>query len=128
MLHYRVRQAQIALGVFEVDRVHFVRHGRRANLARNGLLFEMVQRHITPDITIEINQDGVKAGDAVEHFGNIVVRLNLGGVRVPGDPQRGDEVLAQRMPVHFGIGGNVGVVIPYSAVDFAQYFNLLQLT
>ncbi len=52
-----------------------------------GFLFEMVQRNIAPDIAIEIDQDGVKARDTVKQFRNIIMRFNLGGVRVPLDAQ-----------------------------------------
>ena len=128
MLHHRIGQTEVAFGILEVDRVHFMRHGGRADFAGNGLLFEMVERDIAPHVTIEINQDGVEAGDAVKQFGDIVVRFNLGGVRVPLDTQRGDELFAELVPVNFRVGGDVGVIVPHRAVDFAKNFNLIQLT
>ncbi|AUP76785.1 hypothetical protein CWS02_16190 [Enterobacter sp. EA-1] len=46
----------------------------------------MVQRNVTPDITVKIDQDGVETRHAVKQLGNIVVRFDLRGVRVPLDP------------------------------------------
>ena len=88
----------------------------------------MVQRDVTPHVTIEIDQNGVEASDAVKQFRDIVVRLNLGGVRVPLNAQRGHERFAELMPVHFRVGSDVGVVVTYRTVDFTQNLDLLQLT
>ncbi|MNZ69913.1 hypothetical protein D3C78_882290 [compost metagenome] len=127
MLQHGIRQTQIAFGVFKVNRVHFMRHGRRTNFAGDGFLLEVVQRHITPHVTIEVDQDGVEAGDAVKQLSNVVVRLNLRGVRVPLDAQRGHEFFAKLVPVNFRIGRDVCIVVADRTVDFAQDFNLFQL-
>ena len=128
MLQHGVRQAQVAFGVFEVDWVHFVRHGGRADFTGDGFLLEVVQGDVAPHVTIEVDQDGVEARDAVKQFGDIVVRLNLRGVRVPLNAQRGHELFAELVPVHFRVSGDVGVIVTDRAVDFAEDFNLLQLT
>ncbi len=80
----------------------------------------MVQRNIAPDIAIEIDQDGVKARDTVKQFRNIIMRFNLGGVRIPLDAQRGDELFAELMPVNFRIGGDMRVIVAYGAVNFTE--------
>ncbi|MNE40461.1 hypothetical protein D3C80_1344840 [compost metagenome] len=127
MLQQGIRQAQVAFGVFKVNRVHFMRHGGRTNFARDGFLLEVVQRHIAPHVTIKIDQDGVETGDAVKQLSNIVVRLDLRGVRVPLDAQRSHELFAELVPVNFRIGGDVRIVVADRTVDFAQDFNLFQL-
>ena len=101
MLQYRVGKAQIPFGVLEVDRVNFMRHGGRTNLTSNGFLFEVVKGDITPDVTVKVDQNSVEARNAIKQFGNVVVRFNLGSVRVPLNTQRGDELFAELMPVNF---------------------------
>ena len=88
----------------------------------------MVQRDVAPHVAIEVDQDGVEAGDAVEELGNIVMRLNLRGVRVPLNAQRGNKLFAKLVPVHFRIRRDVGVIVTHRAIDFAQNFYLVQLT
>ena len=100
-------------------------HGGRTNFAGDGFLFEVVQGDITPHIAIEVDQDGVKARHAVKQLRNVVMRLDLRGVRVPLDTQRGHKLFAELVPVHFRIGGDVGVVVPHRTVDFAEDFHLI---
>ena len=85
----------------------------------------MVQRDVAPHIAIEVDQDGVEAGDAVEQLGNIVMRLNLRGVRVPLDAQRGNKLFTELVPVHFRIRRDVGVIVTHRAVDFTQNLHLV---
>ena len=123
MLQNRVRQTQVTLGVFEIDGVNFVRHGGRADFTRDSFLFEMVQRHVTPDIAVKVDQDGVETGDAVKQLGNVVVRLNLRGVRVPLDAQRGDKLFAELMPVNFRVSSDVGIIVTDCTIDLTKNFN-----
>src|SRR5256885_8131603 len=46
----RIGDADIALGVLEVDRINLVRHGGGADLARFHLLREVAERDVTPDV------------------------------------------------------------------------------
>ena len=69
-----------------------------------------------------------KTIDAIKQFGNVVVRFDLGGVRVPLNTQRGDELFAELMPVNFRVSGDMGVIVTDRAVDFAEDLNLFQLT
>lgn len=125
MLQNRVRQTRGYPQVFEIDGVNFVRHGGRADFTRDGFLFEMVQRHVTPDIAVKVDQDSVETGDAVEQLSNVVVRLNLRGVRVPLDAQRGDKLFAELMPVNFRVSGDVGVIVTDCTIDLTKNFNWL---
>ena len=128
VLHDRIGQAEVAFGVFEVNRVHLVRHGGGADFPGDGLLFEVVERDVAPHIAIEVDQNGVEARDAVKQLSDVVMRLDLGGVRVPLNAQRGDELFAELMPVDFRVGRDVGVVVTHRAVDFTEDFHLVQLT
>ena len=131
MAQHGVGDAQIAFGVLEVDRVDLVRHGGRADLAGHGTLLEVTQRDVAPDVTIEVDQDGVEAADGIEQLGDVVVRLDLGSVRVEGQPEALDEGFGVGRPVDGRIGGQVGVVVAHGTVDLAEHldaFDLRQLT
>ena len=78
---------KIALGVFEVDRVHFVRHGRRAHFARFEPLLEIPERNVAPHVARKIQQHGVGAHQRMTVLGNPVVRFDLGGVGVRREAQ-----------------------------------------
>src|SRR5574344_2794174 len=128
MLEDGVGNAQVAFGVFEVDRVDLVRHGRGADFTGDSLLLEVTQRNVAPHIAIEVEQDGVKAGNRIKQLGNVVVRLDLGGVGVEGQAQVAlDKGAGVGFPVHVRIGGQVGVVVADRTVDLAQQFNAFYL-
>ena len=57
-------------------------------------MLEIALRDVTPDIAAEIDQDGVDAFVDIAEFGDAVVRFDLGGVGLPGQPQRFDEAAA----------------------------------
>jgi len=59
MLEQRVGDAEIALAVFEIDWIHFMRHHRRAGLAGHDLLYEVANRDVAPHVAAESEQDGV---------------------------------------------------------------------
>src|SRR5690606_20663455 len=124
---HRVGQAEVAFGVFKVNRVDLVRHGGRAHFTGNGALLKVAVGNISPDITVKIDQDGVVTGEGIEQLGDVIVRFNLGGVGVEGQAQRGDEFLRVGSPVDGRIGRDVGVVVTHGAVDFAQYFHRADL-
>ena len=121
MLEDRVGDAQVAFGVLEIDRVDLVRHGGRADLAGHGLLLEVAEGDVAPHVAVEIDEDGVEARDGVEQLGDVVVRLDLGGIGVPGQAQvLLDEFAGVGFPVHVRIGGQVGVVVAHGTVDLAE--------
>lgn len=55
------------------------------------------------------------------------MRLDLGGKGVSTDTDPGDELFAETMPVHLGIGNQMGVVIADCAIHFAQILYLFKL-
>ena len=57
-----------------------MRHSRGTNLTRNGFLSEIAKRDVTPDITAEIYDDGVKTGGCIKQFRHVVMGFNLNGI------------------------------------------------
>ncbi len=105
-----------------------MRHGGGADLASHGLLLEVAQGDVTPDIPVEINEDGVEARHRVEELGDVIMRLDLGGVGVEGQPQCVlDEAAGIGLPVHLRVGGQVGVVVTDGTIDLAQQRYCLDL-
>ena len=124
----RVGDAEIALGVLEIDGVDLVRHGGRARLPGDGALAEIIDGDVSPCITIEIEQHLVEAHERVEQFGDVVVRLDLRGQRVGIEAQPADKGAAHRRPVDLWIGRNMGIEIAHGAVDLAAQDNLRDRT
>ena len=121
----RVGEAEVALGVLEVDRVDLVRHGRRADLALLQALLEVAQAHVAPDVAREVDQDGVGARHRIEQLGHVVVRLDLDAVGLEGEAQaqrrrRLHHLAAEGLPVELGPGRQVRVVVAHRAVHLAQ--------
>ena len=54
-----IRQPKVAFRVFEINRVDFVRHGRRTNFPLDRFLLEVANGNVAPDITAEIDKDRV---------------------------------------------------------------------
>ena len=89
MTEQRVGDAQVALGILEIDRVHFVRHGGGADFTGNRFLLEVAQGDVAPHVPVEVQQHGVEPGDGVERLRHVVVGFDLDGVGVPGQAQAG---------------------------------------
>src|SRR5690606_41550137 len=51
MFEQGIGNPQVSLGIFEVDRVNFMRHGRRTNLALGDFLLEIIHRDVGPDVS-----------------------------------------------------------------------------
>ena len=65
-------------------------------------------------------QDPVEPREVRVELGLPVVALDLGGQRVPLQPKAFDELLAGRLPVVLGDGGQVRAIGPGRAVELAQ--------
>jgi hypothetical protein len=118
-----VGDAQVAFGVFEVDRVDLVRHGARSDLALLQLLPEVAERDVAPQVAAQVDQHDVRPPGRVAQLGDAVVRLDLGGHRVEGEVEAGHEAFGERGPVDVGIGGDMRVVVADRAVDLAGEFD-----
>src|SRR5690606_16848505 len=121
MRQQRISQTKVAFGVFKVDRIDFVRHGGRTNLAFFQTLLEVTQRDITPDITVQIQQNSVGARHGIEQHSHPVVRLDLDRVCVLCKAKSAKYAGAKRRPVDLWIGGEVSVVVTCSPVELGQW-------
>ena len=138
MAQHGIGQAQVALGVLEVDGIDLVRHGGRADLARLGLLLEVADADVAPHVARQVDQDGVGSGHRVEQLGHVVVRLDLDAVGLEGEAQarlgrvrsglagggRLDHAAAEGFPVEVGPGAQVCVVVAHGAVHLGQQLDL----
>ena len=52
-----VGDAEVALGVLEVDGVDLVGHGRGPDLAAGHALAEVAERNVGPDVAAEVDED-----------------------------------------------------------------------
>ena len=120
VIHDGVGQAQVAFGVFEVDRVDLVRHGGGTHFAFHGFLLEVAQGDVAPHVPVEVEQDGVEAHQGVEVLGHAVVGFDLGGIGVEGQSQAFHEAAGKGFPVNVRVGRQVSVVVTHGTVDLAQ--------
>ena len=88
MPQQRIGDAEIALGILEVDRVHLVRHGRGADFAGDRALAEIAQRDVAPEVAAQVDEHRVAARERVAVLGDPVVRLDLGRVGVALEAER----------------------------------------
>mmetsp|Transcript_19257 Transcript_19257/g.50660 ORF Transcript_19257/g.50660 Transcript_19257/m.50660 type:complete len:553 (-) Transcript_19257:11-1669(-) len=116
----RVGDAHVALRVLKVDRVHLVRHRRRAHLARDHALLEVPLGDVAPHVLCEVEQHRVVALARVEELGDKVVRLDLRDVRVPREPERRHKLLRELRPVDVGARDDVRLVRAGRARNLAQ--------
>ena len=126
MAQHGVGQAQVALGVLKVNRVDFVRHGARPDLAGAQFLFEITQRHVAPDVAREVNQNRVGARHCVKQLGHVIVRLDLRAVGLKLQPQaqrlgRCNHAFGEGLPIEVGPSAQVRVVVAHRTVHLAQY-------
>ena len=67
----------VALRVFELNRVDFMRHSRRTNLPINRFLADIIHRNIEPEILVNVNQNVRKHSNCIEQFGHPVMVFDL---------------------------------------------------
>ena len=46
-----------------------------------------MQRDVAPNVAVEVDQNRVHTGQGLEKFSDVIVWLNLDGVRIEGDAQ-----------------------------------------
>ena len=123
-----IGQAQVALGILEVDGIHLVGHSAGAHLAGFDALFEVLHGNVCPDIAAEVNQDDVDALAGVEPGCHHVIVLNLGGELLTLEAQVvGHKVVAEGTPVDIGEGCQMGVEIARGATELGGEGYALQL-
>jgi hypothetical protein len=105
-----------------------VRHGRRADFAGDGLLPEIADGNVTPQITAKIQQHGVKTHHRMEKLRHVIVRFDLNGVGIPSQSQiLGHEAAGELFPIHLRVSSQMGVVVADGAIDLAQQRHVHQL-
>src|SRR5579872_1805344 len=120
MLEERIGDAEVTLGIFEIDWIHLMRHDRRTGLAFDGALAEVSDRNVTPHVAAETEQNGIDARDRREHLRDEVVTLDLRRERIEDEPESFDELLRQRDPINLGIRERMRIEIADRAVELAQ--------
>ena len=105
-----------------------MRHGAGANFSGFQLLLEIANADITPNITRQVNQDGVGTRHGVEQLGHVIVRLNLNAVRLKSQAQtqrlgRFNNAAAEGFPVKIRPGRQMGVEVTYSPIHFGHEFD-----
>ena len=60
----RVGDAEVAFGIFEVDRIHLVRHGGGADFAGDGALAQIAERDVAPQVAAQVDEHDVRAPPA----------------------------------------------------------------
>ena len=114
-----VRNAQIALAILEVDRVDLVRHGGGADLSRKHALPEIAERDVTPHVAAQIDQHRVDARERIEILRHPVVRFDLCGVWIPGEPERLDKAAREARPIDVRVSDAMRIEVADCTVDFA---------
>ena len=119
MSQERVGEPEVPLGILEVDRIDFVRHGARADLALPDAMAKVTQRDVAPEVAVEIEHDRVDACERVEQSREPVVRLDLRRVGVEIETEFGHDPAREPRPVDVRIGDAMRVVVADRTVDLA---------
>ncbi len=94
---------KIAFGIFKINRVYFMRHGRRAYFSFFCFLFKIFHGNIGPDIPAKINQDIIDPFHAVKMCGQVIIVFDLRGELLAVQSKyRSTNSLAKFYPVNFG--------------------------
>jgi hypothetical protein len=93
--------------------------GRRADLAFAHPLPEIAERHVAPDVAIEIDQDRIGARERVAIFGDAVVRLDLRRIRTEFEAKARNGFRRKPFPLDVGIRDHMRVVVADRAVQLA---------
>ena len=118
----RARELEVRLGVLEADRVDLVRHRRRAGRAGLRDLAEVAERDVGPDVGREVVQHAVGVRDARVELGLPVVRLDLGGERVPGEAEATRRTRARRRARrHPGSAATCAAKVPVAPENLPRY-------
>src|SRR5690349_1647612 len=77
MLEYCSWHCKISFGIFEIDGIQFMRHGRRTYFTFFGFLLEVFHGNISPDLTTKINKYIVDTFHCIESSRKIIVVFYL---------------------------------------------------
>ena len=117
-----VGDAEVTLGVLEVDGVDFVGHGAGSYLTGFHLLAEIAHGDVLPDIAIEVDDDGADASQGVKECTEVVV---VGYLRSPlfalQTEVLADKVRAEFAPVHIRVRDVVCVEVAGGTAELGGY-------
>src|ERR1022692_942473 len=127
MLEECIGDSEIPFGVFEIDRIHLVRHDRGAGLALDRTLAKIPDRNVTPHIAAETEQNRIDARSRRADLRDKIVALDLGGQRIPDQAEALDEGARLLDPIDFGIREIVRIEIADRAVELPEILLRLQM-
>ena len=125
MHEHGVGESEVPLGILEVNRVDLVGHGRRADLTLHVSLLEIPQGDVRPHISAEVKQDRVREAQCEGELGYSIMRLYLGGIRIPLDSKAFHEPLRYLNPVLLRVCDLMSVQVSYGPVELALGYNPL---
>ena len=92
-----------------------------------GSLPEVPQGDVGPHITGKVDGDSVEAQQDVKQLCHVVVRFDLRGQGIPGEPRTLDKVTRNLLPGSLGVRHGVGVVAAHGAITLAQIGGVRQV-
>jgi hypothetical protein len=113
-----VGETEVAFGVFEIDRVDLVRHGRGADFAGLERLLEIAERDVAPDVAADRSGScwrGARHRSTRRHHRAVRSAWCRVVVQTQGLTKRCENAA----PVDFRIRDRMRVVVADRAVDFA---------
>ena len=124
----RIGDAEVPLGILEVDRIHFMRHRARTHLAGLDPLLEILHRNIHPHIAAEVDQHGVDAFEVIENRRQVVVMLDLGRILRTLQPQAVvHKFIGKSHPIHRRISYVMRVEIARRTAELGRHGQRAQL-
>ena len=128
VLENGVGDAEVALGVLEVDGVDLVGHGARSDLPGLDLLFEVLHQNVGPHVPREVDEDGVDALHVVEDRREVVVMLDLGRILRTLQPQAVvHKSIGKSHPIHRRISYVMRVEIARRTAELGRHGQRAQL-
>ena len=95
-----------------------MRHGTGTDLTDFNLLFEVLHRHVLPEVTVQVYQNRIDALHGIENRSQIVVIGNLGRIFLTLQSQLiSHKIIAERLPIVTGVGHMMGIVIPRRSAE-----------
>ena len=116
----RIGEFKISFRILKADRIHLMRHRRRARCASHRNLAEETNRNITPHVGAQIMQHTVEMRHIRVQLRLPVMRFDLRGQRVPAKPQMLHKTPRNSLPVSPRSRGVMRRIGARCAVNLAQ--------
>ena len=116
-----IGNTQVTLTVLEVDRIYLMGHSAGTYLTCLDFLLEVLHGDIHPEVTIQIDDDGVDTTNGIKDGTQIVVIANLSSILFTLQAQLfTDELVAECLPVELWISYVVGIVVASSTTKLGS--------